>query len=261
METTHGLRGSSDRRDETQAEASSPATHQPKIYERQSPHRVVMVVSGFGPFGGVEENPSNILIRDLPPSLLHGEKNSSWKSDIHNQVAEWLVVETSTQGVQSTVNRLTQLASTPNSNNIPTKYIFLHMGVNVNGTGYQIEKSAYNDASFRIPDERGFQPQGELVVDDDTQHGRALTTKLPVQALVEYLQAAFPAVETKLSQNPGRFVCNYLYYTSLRQLQETLPDQVIGSLFLHIPSFDLIPQTIQQEYVSEVLRWLTQREL
>jgi pyroglutamyl-peptidase len=235
--------------------------------------KIVLVVTAFGPFGGVEENPSNILIRELPsfleehhhPSHQEGNSKRPWKLQVKDRIQELVIVETSAQGATEAMDELARkISQLPETNNNgthhTTKVFCLHLGVNVFGTGYQLEQCAYNDASFRIPDQRGYQPN-ETPILPGVPLGTPCHTSCDVSELVEQLSKAFPAVESKASTNPGRFVCNYLYYSSLNKVQKQLPKTVDGTLFLHIPSFERIPKEIQLEYLAELMRILTRVDL
>ncbi len=78
-----------------------------------------------------------------------------------------------------------------------------------------------------------------------------------VEALVQHQTSAFPNVKTQTSTDPGRFVCNYLYCYSLNKLQ-TLSSPKVQCLFLHIPSFEVVPKEVQIEYILELMRQLAQ---
>jgi len=55
--------------------------------------------------------------------------------------------------------------------------------------------------------------------------------------------------EVVISTDPGRFICNWIYYQSLHfsQLNET------KSLFIHVPDFSVIPFETQLAFIKELL--------
>jgi pyroglutamyl-peptidase len=79
----------------------------------------------------------------------------------------------------------------------------VHLGVHSCATCFHLERCAWNDASFRCPDEAGWQPHGEAVVSADPL-GSCRATHLPVDALVEELRAEGHACQA--SDDPGRCV-------------------------------------------------------
>lgn len=55
------------------------------------------------------------------------------------------------------------------------------------------------------------------------------------------------------SYDAGRFVCNYVYYHSLRQAQKN----GVKSLFVHVPLFMVINQERQLQFIAALLKVLT----
>jgi len=231
----------------------------PVTEETKEDETIVLVVTAFGPFLDVEENPSNILLDELP-SFLEPSSGASWKFKVKDKIKELCIVETSAEGSREALQGLASKIAKNRDVEAHSKVLCLHLGVNVFGSGYELEKCAYNDASFRIPDQRNYQPNN-LPIRPEVPLGEPSHTRCPVPDLVEHLSHAFPAIESKVGTDPGRFVCNYLYYTSLNKLQDELPNSVNACLFLHIPPFEKIPKDIQLEYLAELMRILTRVEL
>jgi pyroglutamyl-peptidase len=245
------------------------------------PKPTSLVVTGFGPFGGVEENPSTILVKELPVHLSNATTADAttadaWKQELATCIDQWIICETSAKGVCQTLDALVEAFGTqdeedePESSSSSNNTVLLHLGVNVQGTGYQMEECAYNEATFRIPDQQGYRPHKVPII-DGAPVGKRCDTTLNVKALVQHQTAAFPNVETKTSTNPGRFVCNYLYCYSLNKLQTSASTSSLVSvssppkkkkkvqcLFLHIPSFETVPKEVQMDYILELMRQLAQ---
>jgi len=55
--------------------------------------------------------------------------------------------------------------------------------------------------------------------------------------------------DVTLSDNAGRFVCNYVYYHSLRFAEE----KGHKSLFVHVPFFSKINEETQMQFVAALL--------
>lgn len=257
------------------------------------PLKTSFVVTGFGPFGGVEENPTTAIVSELDAYL----RSSSSGSDLADAVKEWYVVETSAEAVSETMDRIqkehidplvsSSATSTPSatptssatssatssiSNPPQDRLVLLHLGV-ARSEGFRLEACAYNEATFRIPDQSGYQPFGAPIVSDPNQPvGACFNTLLDLNGLHERLASEFPEIRTVISTDPGRYVCNYVYCKSL---EKTLPANnvsfactttansnegvvVCGSLFLHVPHFECVPKPQQLAYVAAVLRALTE---
>jgi pyroglutamyl-peptidase len=205
---------------------------------------VSFIVTGFGPFQDAKVNPTMILAHKLVEYLKAKEaaKPSHLPCGVPlSSMTQTLVIETSANAVQQEMDALNdQIAKQGQDNKV---VVLLHLGVNYRGTIFQVESCAYNEADFRIPDERGYQPRNKAIV-DAYPVGATLNTLLDVPALVTFLNATdnhsgadeeeevkhknlrsvaknnnTPFVMAKSSIDPGRFVCNYVYCYSLDKFQ------------------------------------------
>lgn len=190
-------------------------------------------------------------------------------------------METSAQGVSNTMDRIKGIVN--NDRKIQAqqrerkRLLLLHLGV-ARTEAFRLESCAYNEATFRMPDQCGYQPEKEYIVKED-EFGKCYKTNVTDLAeICGILQNKYmngPSnVKTEISENPGRFVCNYLYCKSL-QLSSILStstvkkiesstmklstesDYEIRSLFLHVPPFEVVAEEQQLSYVAEVLKALT----
>lgn len=238
-------------------------------------HQSKIILTGFGPFGGVDKNPSTTLVNTFQEYLQNSP--DQWKQHLATRIEQCLVLETSANSVRQTLDELAiqkfnatapppPTATTPTKTKTTKTTIMLHLGVNYRGTGFQLEQCAYNDATFRIPDQQGYQPQNIAVV-PDSKVGTRFDTTLNVQSLVDKMSLKYPQIETKLSTDPGRFLCNYLYCYSLKKFQSSplsqqeeqeLPYQNhnVECLFLHIPHFAVVSEESQLDYCAELMRQL-----
>lgn len=90
-----------------------------------------------------------------------------------------------------------------------TKHVFLFFGVNGKaGAEFALERTGWNECSFRVPDERGWQPEKQPIIPSNGTIEHSLRTSLPLERIQALLQAAqFPV---KISDDPGRFLCNFV---------------------------------------------------
>ncbi|KAL7550483.1 hypothetical protein ACHAWF_013706 [Thalassiosira exigua] len=223
---------------------------------------VRFVVTGFGPFRGVPDNPTSVLIGRLRDG---GDRVGS--------LGGTRVFETSAEHVRETLDAIYGgLKSSEGSGEGigesggkgsvgatgAKKMILLHLGVNYRGRQFQLEECAYNDATFRVPDERGYQPDRQCVLEDEDQTeprewGRCLTTSLDVCQLCSDLQKTEESVVA--SRDPGRFVCNYTYCLSLDRCYTANKDSncQYHALFVHVPPFDVITEKRQLDFVLNLM--------
>ncbi len=172
-----------------------------------------LIVTGFGPFDTLISNPSSDIISAL-----------SCRDDIVLAIPE---VNVSISGVDSA---LAQIAG------IQSPFIIVHFGVDMNARGIKIEPQAFNEKNFRIPDQDG----NVCILQQIVEGGAAiLSTSLNVTDLVSLDPCC------RLSTDPGRYICNLLYYKSL----------ISGyrSVFIHVPPFSVIPIKKQLEVISRIL--------
>jgi pyroglutamyl-peptidase len=207
--------------------------------ETQSSNNTKFVLTGFGPFGGVEKNPSTVLVQELTSFLVQKKK------DAEVCIEETIVLETSVEDVCRTIDRL----FVTNEQN----RIYLHLGVNYMGTGFQLEQCGYNDASFRIPDQQGYQPKDTCIV-PTIELGKRFNTRLNLEYLVQSQTQSHKMIETKLSTDPGRFVCNYLYFYSLQKMQYCEKNPKV--LFVHVPQFEVVSKEDQLSYLADLMEHL-----
>eukprot|EP00534_Pseudo-nitzschia_fraudulenta_P019814 CAMPEP_0201269336 /NCGR_PEP_ID=MMETSP0853-20130426/32310_1 /ASSEMBLY_ACC=CAM_ASM_000640 /TAXON_ID=183588 /ORGANISM="Pseudo-nitzschia fraudulenta, Strain WWA7" /LENGTH=305 /DNA_ID=CAMNT_0047575313 /DNA_START=40 /DNA_END=957 /DNA_ORIENTATION=+ len=191
------------------------------------------IITGFGPFAGVEDNPTTVIVRRLDSYLRSletsgdGETNKEendheTKKKLSDLVKEYVVLETSAQDVCETMDRIRKehindivVVGKKDGNKTEQRILLLHLGV-ARSKSFRLEACAYNEATFRVPDQRGYQPDGLPIV-SDTRHevGKAYATPLDLEALREQMAREFPKISTIVSENPGRYVCNFVYCKSL----------------------------------------------
>lgn len=80
-------------------------------------------------------------------------------------------------------------------------------------------------------------------------------TTLPVKEISKSLQQM--GYDVMPSDDAGRFVCNYVYYHSLRFAEK----HGIKSLFVHFPLFLAIEEEVQMQFVASLLEVLTSLNL
>ena len=301
-------------------------------------HCCRFVVTGFGPFCNVPDNPTSVLIRRLRtedrlgstkdtinntviPNTKNNHRNTAnilqdthiletsaeyvrtWLGNLHGP----LMSSTSTKTVDEDTVTTTDYYDERNAGNTSTSNettstvndginqpssattILLHLGVDSNSTQFKLEQCAYNDATFRVPDERGYQPHCECITlvdnidnscsgmesssSDSHRHpswGKSLQTTIDLQSLCDELRTCTHENVT-ISTDPGRFVCNYTYYLSLdlchsmnddgkrRQVKEEEGcsknhGMTYHALFLHVPPFEVIPEDRQIDFIYQVIQ-------
>ncbi|XP_028091768.1 uncharacterized protein LOC114292062 [Camellia sinensis] len=209
----------------------------------EGPLAVTIHVTGFKKFHGVSENPTETIVCNLKEYM---KKKGFPKGLILGSCS---ILETAGQGAVASLYQTLQSAlSTKDSDSSKLgRVIWLHLGVNSGATRFAIENQAVNEATFRCPDEMGWKPQKVPIIPTDGGISRTRETTLPVEEITRAL--AKMGYEVMTSDDAGRFVCNYVYYHSLRFAEQN----GIKSLFVHVPLFLAIDEETQMQFVASLL--------
>lgn len=213
------------------------------------PPDCVLHVTGFKKFHGVDENPTEVVAlaledyiekRGLPPGLKLGSVT---------------VLETAGHGALAALHGLFDAALASQQRNpadpsVQDRIIWVHMGVNNGSNKFAIERRAVNEATFRCPDEMGWQPQRSPIVSEDGGLSHARETDFPVPNLVDSLVKK--GFDVAVSDDAGRFVCNYVYYHSLCHAKA----HGTKCLFVHVPPFSKIEGEKQMEFMASLFEIL-----
>src|SRR5690606_8025068 len=113
--------------------------------------------------------------------------------------------------------------------------VYLHFGVNEKSNTFRLEMYAWNEADFRVPDERGWKPSNQVINELYGDTDVKLPSNLPLSQIYKYLLNEEHSVV--FSDDPGRFICNFLYFQSLHH---TKRKENANSLFVHVPPFSEI---------------------
>ncbi|CAA0822351.1 Peptidase C15- pyroglutamyl peptidase I-like [Striga hermonthica] len=206
---------------------------------------VTIHVTGFKKFHGVTENPTETIVSNLEAFM---NKRGLPKGLI---LGSCTILETAGHGAlvslyQTLQSAVSMNADMPNSGSV----IWVHFGVNSGATRFALENRAFNEATFRCPDEMGWKPQKVAIVPADGGISRIRETSLPVEDIAKSL--AKMGYEVTTSDDAGRFVCNYVYYHSLRFAEQN----GIKSVFVHVPLFSTIDEATQMQFVASLLEIL-----
>jgi pyroglutamyl-peptidase len=179
-----------------------------------------ILVTGFGPFGHNTSNPSSSSLETLGC----GDDNIIICTNI----------EVSCKAVDN------YLSSIDASN------MRIHLGLNEDAKKFYIEQFAYNQKNFPIPDMDGLRPAGETI---DVNGPNKQETSIDIHALLSHLVKMDFQVE--ISDDPGRYVCNYMYYKSLNKKR--------NAIFVHVPPYEVIDKSIQKQFITSLIDYVRYR--
>ncbi len=165
-----------------------------------------ILLTGFGPFPGVADNPSGALACHLAGA----------SHDAGSLMA--LVLPVDWRRTAGALQAGLDYASPD---------IVLMFGVAKQAKGFRIERFAYNSILPR-PDCDGFLPRRGVIWD---AHPRRLESQLPATMLARTLRAEGHVAH--VSRSAGRYLCNLSYLHALGWASETQPTPLVS--FIHIP--------------------------
>ncbi|KAE8704951.1 putative pentatricopeptide repeat-containing protein [Hibiscus syriacus] len=123
----------------------------------------------------------------------------------------------------------------------------LHLGVDGGAEKFALERQAVNEATFFCPDELGWQPMQQPIVAEDGEIPRKRETTCSIEAILKFLKDK--GYDARISNDAGLFVCNYVYYHSLRFAEQ----KGHKSLFVHVPLFSTINEEKEMQFVASLL--------
>jgi pyroglutamyl-peptidase len=171
-----------------------------------------VLISGFEPFGGQPVNPTALLIE----ALLRGEISRPIDCDVRGAVLP-VTFGGSFEKLQSEIQAF-------------EPHFVLSLGQAGGRSHIEIERVAINCIDAEIPDNSGFQPQGESFdLKIDRSGDSAYFTTLPARTMLDRLTRA--GISARMSNSAGTYVCNFLFY----RLQELTQFSVCRSGFVHFP--------------------------
>lgn len=208
----------------------------------EGPKKVTIHVTGFKKFQGVPLNPTEIIVNNLRDYV---EKKGL---PVGVTLGSCTILEVAGDGalpqLYQTMESVVSKTDTESNANV----VWLHLGVNSGAARFAIERLAANEATFRCSDELGWQPQQVPIVLEDGGISRTRETSLPVDAIMKFLKKG-KDYDVMISNDAGRFVCNYVYYHSLRFAEQ----KGNKSLFVHVPLFSRIDEETQMRFTSSLL--------
>lgn len=171
-----------------------------------------LLITGFGPFPGAPENPTEALVRALATEPAEAFGSSAFKA---------VVLKTDYRRSWAALRRLYSSFSPD---------VVVHFGLSSKASAIHLECVGRNAIDPEKPDASGQKPESDRI-------GRGgphtLASTIPANAIARALErAGFPVV---LSEDAGGYVCNATLYRSLRAAP---PTRRIG--FAHVPPSEKI---------------------
>ena len=195
---------------------------------------VPIIITGFGAFGGLPDNPSSTLVNTIiSNTTIEGYMNEGPNNKF--QIVQHAILDTSVEGAKE----LQKLQKLPAS-------FHLHLGVHGGAKQIHVESQAFNNDDFRIPDNKGIQLKNHTIAPECPE---IYQTSIDVCKLVESLGEGYC-----VSNDPGRFLCNHVFFQSLRWCATC--DGTKHCLFVHVPPFSVVSFKDQYQLILKLLNTL-----
>lgn len=170
--------------------------------------RLQVVVTAFGPFLDVLDNPSDYVRKAVLERF--GSKFQVGGPYQHYEVKIFDSVQLAVEDdvVLGYIQLLREKVDAHRRFNPNDAFVIIHFGVNagLNDMEVQLERRCFNGKCFtdkNVP-VRG----GNIRIDDYMHLDHDYRTSLPINAIFDRLRTVHPYL--KLSDNPGRYLCNYI---------------------------------------------------
>ncbi|KAJ7094406.1 hypothetical protein C8R44DRAFT_385579 [Mycena epipterygia] len=229
-------------------------------------HRVL--VSGFGPFRTYKENPSWLAVKPLHDTIIttmptRGKPPKGAKPDsIHltalNIPTVYSAVLETLPDLHAQPPVLPPLYTPPTSRPPPEEGFDLIVHVGVAGPGPLRAERLAHKTGYQLPDHERQSPP--IIIGKPNLRGFGspnygdefadeLFTSIDVDALVNDLTSGPDPLSLETSNDPGRYLCDFIYYCSLAESQRAGRETPV--LFIHCPP---IGEKLSTKEVTEGLR-------
>lgn len=125
--------------------------------------------------------------------------------------------------------------------------IILCLGLHSKAKNIHLEKCAYNLLDASYPDGDGIYKSKEKIDDDGEE---ILSTELDLSLLEKKISDAKIPVE--ISLDPGRYLCNHIYYLALTRTKK--------ALFIHLPPENILTIEKDEEALKIIIDALIDNE-
>lgn len=210
-------------------------------------------ITGFHRFFNVPVNPTELIVRALPDYILENSLVSN------ASVVSTTVLKVSAQTTRQKLNdmyarhiKAADIRLQSRRRSPAPRTIFIHMGVNMSADKFYLELQARNEATFSCPDESGWTPIRQAIDSNDSDITATRRTTIDVHSLCKRLSSLGHPVG--ISRDAGRFVCNWVYFNSLKHSQRANTH----ALFVHVPPTFIVPIDRQVQFIAAVLDCIAQ---
>ena len=214
---------------------------------------VWVVTTGFGPFGNVGVNPTDLIMRALQqPEALASFNSRLDQIRPGSKVFTCRTLEVSVKATAAALDAIrAQVAEELAKTSKAVKVLYVHFGVDEGAMGFLLESKAYNEADF-VVDMRGHRAVHEPIVKDKSIEF-CYTSNFALNDLARF--ARDTGYLCDVSMDAGRYLCNFIYFSSLLRCEGPNED----AMFIHVPPQTRMPMLKQVEFAQFIITQLVSR--
>ncbi|KAI4173294.1 MAG: hypothetical protein LQ343_003005 [Gyalolechia ehrenbergii] len=199
-------------------------------------------------FGNNSINPSHLIASTLPSSFTSGALPNIKIIEaspipveyrlIRHVIPRFLFIQTPAQAAVDS-NRLalpfrdSPLAD-PTAEGKPRFDFVLHIGMAAPRKYYTMETCAHRDG-YMARDEAGESLEGDTFWRDEYKAPEILRPGFDADDVWRRWKSELMGVDVRPSNDAGRYLCDFIYYTSLVEYWRRDPDMMAPVMFLHVP--------------------------
>ncbi len=109
--------------------------------------------------------------------------------------------------------------------------LVISLGLAANRKSISIEYQAFNIMDSIYPDNDGSIFNNKII---DENQENSIKTQLDLEKIINVLKQKYAFIA--ISDNPGRYVCNTVYFSSLSMQK----NNNLKSIFIHLPTFEVV---------------------
>ena len=177
-----------------------------------------ILVTGFGPFGRHSVNSSWVAVQEL--NRLWTERRTSYKLELKEVPVSYSYIAGHLEDIYKEANPM----------------LCIHVGVSSNKS-VKLEKYGRN-SGYLVLDTEGSYPSHTQCIQHGPERLRTLFDLEYIQFLLKNTLSGHSQVDFNISEDAGRYLCEYIYYYSLHL-------DACPVLFVHVPPLN-DPYTSQQ---------------
>lgn len=125
--------------------------------------------------------------------------------------------------------------------------LVVSLGLAANRKTISLEKQAFNKMDSSYPDNNGTIYKGKIIDENEENY---IKTQFDLEKIKSMLENKYPFI--LVSDNPGTYVCNTVYFSSLSVQNKNHKKAV----FIHLPPLDVIQKEIMVKCLIEIIQEL-----